>query len=880
MLEGAGDTKMNPSTGIAALDDLIYGMRPGDNVVWKVDTAADFAAMVQPFWREAVRRGKKVIYFRYAPHERLVPEDAEVTVVQVRPESGFEQFITHVHEVIADSDPDCHYVFDMFTELVRDRFSERMMGNFFLLTCPYLRALGAVGYFGLQRNFHSFYTADPIDRTAQLLLDVYRYQGQLYIHPLKVVHRHSPTMYLLHQWNGETLLPVTDSATTAAVTRSSPWPGLQSASYRMIGMWDRRFMNAEELLTAQQRDQVPEQAVSTKFERLTKQLMSRDQRVIDLLRTYLTLGDIIDIWKHVVGSGMIGGKSVGMLLARAVLQKSSPKWSQLLEQQDSFYVASDVFYSFLVENDCWWIRQKQKDPATMLDGIEEARARILNGEFPAYLISRFSDMLDYFGQAPIVVRSSSLLEDAFGNAFAGKYVSVFCPNQGTRQQRLDQFLSAVREVYASSLSEQALVYRAKRGVLDQDEQMALLVQRVSGMQYGTVFYPQLAGVGISFNPFVWSTEIDPKAGVLRLVFGLGTRAVERTDDDYTRIVALNAPLKRPEGSTEDIRRHSQKRVDYLDLMRNTQLSGYFSEVADRSPGLPTELFTTSEIIVDREGRRRTVAVGIELDSILQQTNLVNDMREMLQTLCAAYGCPVEVEFTVNLVGSDDYRINLLQCRPFQVKEEDGHIEPPDAPRSEDLLVRATSAIIGQSRTLRLDRIIYVVPSVYAALPSRAKYAVAKVIGKVARLEGRFGADAQMLIGPGRFGSTLPELGVPITSADIGAVRVLCELDTMHEGLNPDLSLGTHFFHELTEFDMLYIGYLRAREGNVFNHDFFEHAPNRLQELVPDDATFSNVVRVIDFKGDRRALVYANHLEQLAVLFLQKSTPDPVTSYPF
>ncbi|HMA95301.1 MAG TPA: PEP/pyruvate-binding domain-containing protein [Polyangiaceae bacterium] len=866
---------MNPSTGIIALDELIYGMRPGDNVVWKVDAARDYAAMAQPFWREAVRRGKKLIYFRYAQHEPLVPPEPEVTYVVLSPEAGFEQFITHIHEVIAEADSDAYYVFDMFTDLVREWFSERMIGNFFLLTCPYLRAIGAVGYFGLQRNFHSFYTADPIDRTAQLLMDVYRYQDQLYIHPLKVAQRHSPTMYLLHLWNGDTLVPITDSATTAAVTHSSPWPGLQSASYRMVGMWDRRFMLAEELLLAPRQGEASEQAIATTFDRLVKQLMSRDPRVIELLRKYLSLADIVDTWKHTVGSGMIGGKSVGMLLARAVLEKTDPKWSKLLEQQDSFYVASDVFYAFLVENDCWWIRQKQKSPATMLDGIEEARARILNGDFPAYLVNRFSDMLDYFGQAPIVVRSSSLLEDAFGNAFAGKYTSVFCPNQGTRQQRLDQFLSAVREVYASSLSEQALLYRAKRGVLDQDEQMALLVQRVSGMQYGTVFYPQLAGVGLSFNPFVWSQEIDPRAGVLRLVFGLGTRAVERTDNDYTRIVALNVPLKRPEGNTEDIRKHSQKRVDYLDLMRNSQLSSYFSEIADRSVGLPIQMFTTNEIMVDREGRRRSVPVGIELDTILEQLPLATDMREMLQTLSAAYECPVEIEFTVNLMPSNEYRINLLQCRPFHIKEEDGHIAPPAAPRPEDLLLRATSAIIGQSRTMRVDRIIYVVPSAYAALPTRARYTVARVIGKLTRLKGKFGAEATMLMGPGRFGSTMPELGVPVTSAEIGSVKILCELDTMHEGLNPDLSLGTHFFHELAEFDMLYIGYLRAREGNTLNYDFFDAAPNRLPELIPEDATFREVIRVIDMHGPRPTYLYANHLEQLAVLFLGDSPNSDV-----
>jgi len=168
-----------------------------------------------------------------------------------------------------------------------------------------------------------------------------------------------------------------------------------------------------------------------------------------------------------------------------------------------------------VRNDCWHIRQKQKDSATLFEGIEGARRRILEGEFPDYIIKRFSDMLDYFGQTPIIVRSSSLLEDNFGNAFSGKYESIFCANNGTHQHRLEEFLNAVRVIYASAMSKEALIYRAKRGVLDKDEQMALLVQRVSGAKYGDFFFPQLAGVGISFNSYAWEKSIDPEAGLAR-----------------------------------------------------------------------------------------------------------------------------------------------------------------------------------------------------------------------------------------------------------------------------------------------------------------------------------------------------------------------------
>jgi pyruvate, water dikinase len=858
---------MSLTTGIAALDETIYGLRAGDNVVWKVDSVADYQAMVQPFWQAATNRGGLVVYFRFACHEPLVPEAPGVTWVKIEAREGFERFITQIHQVIADSESDTHYVFDMFTDLVSEWLSERMIGNFFVLTCPYIGALGALAYFGVLRHFHSYYAVQPIDQTTQVLLDVYRYEGKLYLHPLKVEQRYSPTMFLLHRWDCDVLVPITDSATTAAVTRSSPWPGLQSASYRMIGPWDRRFMQAEGVLLSHHRgDATPEQ-VSDAFGRIVGQLLTRNERMTALVLRHLTLGDVIDLWKHVVGSGMIGGKTIGMLLARAILLEASPKWSHLLEQPDSFYVASDVFYTFLVQNDCWWICQKQKNPATILDGIEEARARILKGHFPDYVVNRFSDMLDYFGQSPIVVRSSSLLEDDFGNAFAGKYQSVFCPNQGTGQQRLDEFLHAIRVVYASTLSEQALLYRQKRGVMDRDEQMALLVQRVSGTQYGSVFYPQLAGVGLSFNPYVWSSEIEPEAGVMRLVFGLGTRAVERRDDDYTRIVALNAPFKRPEAAVGDARKYWQRRVDYLDLQRNTFASGYFGDLAGRSPGLPIETFATAEQVVERDGRRRAGAYGIDLDHVLSQLPLAEDMRELLGTLRDAYGCPIEIEFTVNLAGGDDYRINLLQCRPLQIKEQDGHVEVPETPAPERLVLRASGAVLGTSRTMQIDRILYVLPAAYAALSTRARYSVAKLIGKLTHLHGANQSDSILLIGPGRFGTTAPELGVPVTFADISAVSVLCELDTMHDGLNPDLSLGTHFFHELAEFNLLYIGYLRARDGNLFNSQYLDDAPNRLAELLPDEANWSDAIRVIDAPANQHIWLYADHMKQLAMLFI-------------
>jgi len=204
-------------------------------------------------------------------------------------------------------------------------------------------------------------------------------------------------------------------------------------------------------------------------------------------------------------------------------------------------------------------------------------------QFPEGILEQFRGMLDYFGESPYIVRSSSILEDARGNAFSGKYESVFVANRGSREKREQDLLDAVRRVYASVLDEEALLYRKRRGLLESEERMALLIMRVSGAPHGIFYYPQAAGVGLSFNPYVWHKDIDPQAGVVRLVFGLGTRAVDRSDDDYTRLVALNAPDRRPEANFDEVCEHSQRRMDCLDLREGKFVSLLFRRWSPTAP---------------------------------------------------------------------------------------------------------------------------------------------------------------------------------------------------------------------------------------------------------------------------------------------------------
>ncbi len=864
------------STGLAGLDRLFTGLIPGDNIVWQVASLEDYAPFAESFRSFALSRGIPLLYFRFARHPPLLTPEANVEIVELKPEDGFENFLWGIHRTIERNGHGGYYLFDMLSDLAAGWYSDQMLGNFFMLTCPYLYDVGAIAYFGLQQGYHSPDALDPISRTAQVLVDVFRYRGRLYLHPNKVQQRYSSTMHMLHVRQGDDFLPVAESATISEVMTGSsgagrfgtaPARGVVQRIYARAEASLQAAAGGEELRPAEEQELLAE---------LLRTCFTRDARVLALLTRYLHLADAVAVQRRMIGTGLIGGKSVGMILARAILREKSQATSAMLESHDSFYIGSDVYYSFVVHNGLWWMRERQQNLADFLDRARRARQRMLVGTFPEATVARLAAMMDYYGQSPIVIRSSSLLEDTFGNAFAGKYESVFCPNQGPRHQRLEDLLTAVRTIYASTMSENALNYRARRGLLERDEQMALLVQRVSGVKYGDLFFPQVAGVGLSYNPYVWNSAIDPRSGVVRLVFGLGTRAVDRHDEDYTRVVALNAPERRPESELDDVRRYAQRRVDVIDLDANQLLSCEFESVVQRGAGLPLDWFVSRDPALERRlrelGQHRSVPPVLTFDKFLHKSGFVPHMSGILRTLEEAYGSPVDVEFAANFTGGEEFRINLVQCRPLQVVDMGGRVELP-AVRGEDLLFAAHGALIGHSRKLAVDRIIYVVPSAYAALPMQQRYAVAHLVGRLAHTEAAGGARRILLIGPGRWGSTSPALGVPVKFHDISPVSVLCEVVAMHDGLIPDVSLGTHFFNDIVESDMLYLALFPGKEGNILEHSFFEGRTNGLTDLFPEERLMAEVVRLLRPAPDEELRFAADTHSQRALCFRQTSGPQ-------
>jgi hypothetical protein len=838
-----------PTTGLQGLDAVLRGVQRGDNIVWQVQRLDDYQALVTPYAEAARLQQRRLIYFCFASHPPLLGANAYGEIHHPRPDDGFDAFVDQVHSVIEAAGPETIYIFDCLSDLAEAWQSDRMMANFFRLTCPRLFDLDTVTYFGVYRNTHAPAPMETITDTTQFLLDVFHCRDRLYIRPVKVQHRSAAVMNLIHAWEGETFRPVADSGTVAEILAGSGWQGLENQ--KSTGYWQRMFDGARAIAAQRLLGRADARTEALWFERLSQLVFVDEPAIVRLIKRYLTLDDLLAVRDRMIGNGSIGGKALGMLLARAILRKDAPELFARIEAHDSFYVGTVVFDTFFVQNGIWWIRRRQRDPATFLQGLDEAHERILQGRFPAATIAQFEGMLDYFGEWPFIVRSSSRLEDRYGNAFAGQYDSVFCVNQGPREKRLADLLAAVRQVYASSLSEQALRYRERRGLLGLNEQMALLIMRVSGTAGTRYFHPHAAGVGLSFNPYPWNPQIDMQAGVIRLVAGLGTRAVDLADGDYTRLIALNAPHLRPEMNFKAIARSTQRRMDTLDLVENRVASGPFAEFVANQEDFPSALFTS------REGPDRPAF--LTFDGLIERTSFVADMRLALRTLHAAYEHPVEIEFALNCLPEGACRINLLQCRPMQVRNLGAGVatEPPvEAPR----LLSSRGAVIGPSRVIRPDRLVYVTPA-YGQLNQGDRLAVTRVIGKINRVSGE---RTLLVLGPGRWGSRDPWLGIPVAFAEINHVAALCEIVAMHEDLIPDVSLGTHFLNEMIEADILYFALFPRMPDNHIDEAALLRLPNRLTELVPGTEQWSEVVRVADV-GPETLTLYADAEHQRVVV---------------
>lgn len=833
-------------SGIPGLDEALDSIRLGDNVVLEVSALEDFLPFARGFASQAIKDHRNLIYIRFGDHEPILEEQPGLKIFCFDPEEGFESFAVKVRERIRIEGRDAFYVFDSLSSLQSVWYTDLMMGNFFCVTCPYLFELDTVAFFPLLRGRHSSETIGRIRDTTQLLLEIYSSKSAVYMHPLKVWNRYSPTMFLPYVKdlkNHSSRFELVESGFTM-----NQYYKLRQAIDRTISdlhadSYDRFFEIARmQFLSGSFPKSTEDQIVSS--------MMSRDPRMGKLIRKYMEAQDYFALRERMVGSGCIGGKACGMLVARQILEKELPECWDLFEAHDSWYIGSDVFYTYIVSNDCWNIRIAQRSDAGYYSMASALKEKLMEGQFPANIRERFVEMLDYYGQNPIIVRSSSLQEDGFGNAFAGKYESVFCPNQGTMEERLAQFEQAVRIVYASTMGQDALDYRKQRHLDKQDEQMAILVQRVSGSRFGPYFMPGAAGVGYSYSSYKWRPDMKADAGMLRLVMGLGTRAVDRTQNDYPRLVDLDKPASCAARDLSEKHKFSQRRLDVLDLEKNTlceipfeKVLGYLGEGHKR---MLLERDWEAESYLRSRGQFRPVWF-VSCQKLLEEKTFPDLMKKVLHTLQSVYETPVDIEYTVNLDEQGNFVMDLLQCRPLYVGKDSECVDI-SALKNVDRYFEIQDSSMGVSSSTNLDYIIEVDPIDYYNYEYNKKYEVARAIGRINR---HFGGQERkykiLLCVPGRIGTSSPELGVPVTFADISGFCGVCEIAETRAGYMPELSFGSHMFQDLVEADIFYGAIFQNEKTLVYNPGSLQNYTNIFPEICPDSPALHSMIKVYDVR---------------------------------
>jgi len=609
---------------------------------------------------------------------------------------------------------------------------------------------------------------------------------------------------------------------------------------------------------------------------LIRTMISDQLKYIRIARKWFTVGDLKEIRARKIGNGKIGGKAAGMLLAMRIIKETAPaEVAARFRLPVSYYLGSDVFYNFLTYNDLiHWNDQKYKTDDEMRVDYPALRADFQQGQFPAEIMESLEHVLQEAGDRPLIVRSSSLLEDNFGTSFAGKYESLFLPNQGSHDEKYSALTHAITTIYASVLNPDALMYRHLKELADYDERIGILIQFVEGERTGRYYFPHAAGVAFSRNLYRWSPQIKQEDGFLRLVFGLGTRAVDMVGDDYPRLVALSHPRLHSSSDVRNIKRYSQQNMDVIDIETNSFTTVPVRDVFDADcPPLRfiAQLDDDGDLMPIRSRLADTAKMVVTFDGLLSRTPFASSMRTALKLLETYYKSPVDTEFALEIINPDDHadvQITLLQCRPQSHIQDGAEVLIPNDIDEKDIIF-STQLMVPQGAVQNIRYVLFVPSEGYFSLASQnERTLLERAIGQ---LNAALKDEVFIAVGPGRWGTSTPDLGVHVTYSDIYNTHALIELAGEAVGASREPSFGTHFFQDLMEADIYPLGVFLDDKNTIFKREFFYETPSHLKEFVSvDNQRVVNALRLIavsDYRPNHHLDLIMDAHKSYAVAFL-------------
>ena len=617
---------------------------------------------------------------------------------------------------------------------------------------------------------------------------------------------------------------------------------------------------------------------------LIRRFFSENLEFINVAKNFIEVNDFYDLLGKVIFPpgchGKLGGKSAGLFLAKKIIDKA-PEASPVLHEvkvPKTWYLTSDWIQDFVHHNDLEDVlNRKYMEIDQVRQEYPHLVALFKSSSFPSEFSKGLALALEDLGDVPLIVRSSSLLEDRPGSAFSGKYKSLFLGNRGTKEERLSALKDAIAEVYASIFGPDPTEYRAERGLLDVHEEMGIMIQEVVGRPVGKFFLPACSGVAFSNNEFRWSARIKREDGLIRLVPGLGTRAVDRVADDYPVLIAPGQPSLRVNVTADEVLRYSPKRVDVINLGTNAfetiEASELLGRVGADYPQIRNLISLVShdriEPLIGPLPDFKSQDAVFTFEGLISKTPFITCIRDLLSLLQSKLGSPVDIEFAYD--GADFY---LLQCRPQSYGPD---ALPTAIPQNlpPDKVIFSAAQFVSNGKVPDITHIVYVDLEEYSQLPDQA--AMRDVGRAVGRLNKLLPKRQFILVGPGRWGSRGDiKLGVPVTYSDINNTAMLIEIARQKGNYLPELSFGTHFFQDLVEASIRYLPLYPDDPTTTFKELFFQRSRNVLQDVLPEFAHLAETLRVIDVPMETggmilRVLMNAD-LDQ-AVAFL--SSPQKV-----
>ena len=603
-------------------------------------------------------------------------------------------------------------------------------------------------------------------------------------------------------------------------------------------------------------DEMPRALQTSLRASLLRRFFSGDMNFLRVLKNTVRVEDFQQLIRRVVFSsrshGSLGGKSSGLFTATTLLERATDHRDVFdrIKVPKTWHISSDSVLEFIRHNNLDDVYDyKYRDIERVRRDYPHIVQVFKNSQFPTEISNGLAVALDDFGQCPLIIRSSSLLEDQTGAAFSGKYKSLFVANHGTKKENLAALQDAVAEVYASVFAPDPIEYRAERGLLDVHEEMAVMIQEVVGVRVGKYFLPSFAGVAFSQNEFRWSPRIQREDGLVRLVPGLGTRAVDRLSDDYPVLFSPGKPGLRVNVTVDEVIRYSPQKIDVIDLEQNEfrtiSVKGLLRELGDEYP-LARKLVS----IVSGDSMRAPTALEPDWESdevvvtfagLMNDSSFARDSKLLLDYLSTELGYPVDLEFA-----SDGENLFLLQCR---AQSASANFEPSPIPRNlpRERVLFTANRFVSNGRIPDITHIVYVDPEGYASLPGVEELkSVARAVGRLNKILPR---RQFILMGPGRWGSRGDiKLGVGVTYGEINNTAALMEVAWTKGNYVPELSFGTHFFQDLVEADIRYLPLYPDEDDVLFNELFLRRANSILTEVLPEYAHLDDVIRVIDVPG--------------------------------